>query len=87
MLTFAEFFESDSFEVGHMEEHVSPAARVDETKSLVRNLLNLAFSHSSHLTQNLKTVFALPEQHRASQRAGRNVASEVSRYDLEFCQT
>jgi hypothetical protein len=44
-LSFVEFFEANSVEVGHVEEHVTTVPRVDESKTLFRQLLDRAFSH------------------------------------------
>lgn len=44
-LSFLELLVAHSFEVGHVEEHVFAGSVIDETETLVRQLLDRAFSH------------------------------------------
>lgn len=48
-LTFAELIESNAVEIRHVEKNVSAVVRGDEPETLVRHLLDRAFSHTSHL--------------------------------------
>jgi hypothetical protein len=55
-LTLLKVFETDTFNCRHVEEQVFPTRGLDETESLISQLLDFAFSHSiHHTTQRLFT--------------------------------
>ena len=63
-LTFAEFFETDTVKVRHVEEHVTAGSGVNESESFIRHPLDRAFGHNIHL---LKTIVrSAPRQQRPS---------------------
>jgi len=50
-LAFAQIFEADSLEIRHMEEQIAALARLDESESLIRQLLDFSLRHESTTLQ------------------------------------
>tara|TARA_R110002072_G_scaffold302100_1_gene483962 strand:+ start:151279 stop:151779 length:501 start_codon:yes stop_codon:yes gene_type:complete len=53
LLSFVQLLELDIFEVRHVEEHIVPSTRVDESEALFSQLFDRTFSHYFTSSRNL----------------------------------